>query len=110
MAVDEITAKGNWPSKRIKDVPNPRSVKYIKREFSVDISDRERRQLTPQMMNEADLVIVINDKANWPDYVSEGGKVVFWDIRDGLGQADEAAYEIYGQVRRKVEELVQEIG
>ena len=110
MAVDEITAKGNWPSKRIKDVPNPRSVEYIKREFSVDISDRERRQLTPQMMDEAVMVIVINEKANWPDYVAEGGKVVFWDIRDGLGQADEAAYQIYGQVRQKVEELVQEIG
>ena len=110
MAVDEITAKGNWPSKKLKDVPTQRSVEYIKREFSVDISDRERRQLTPQMMDEADMVIVINEKANWPDYVSEGSKVVFWDIGDGLGQADEAAYEIYGQVRRKVEELVHEIG
>ena len=25
MAVDEITANGNWPSKKIKDVPNQRS-------------------------------------------------------------------------------------
>ena len=110
MAVDEITAKGNWASKKIKDVPNPRSLEYIKREFGLDISDRERRQLTPEMMDEADLVVVINDKANWPDYVSEGEKVVFWDIRDGVGQADEAAYEIYGQVREKVQELVQKIG
>ncbi len=110
MAVDEITAKGNWPSKKLKDVPNQRSVEYIKREFGVDISDRERRQLTPQMMDEADMVVVINDKANWPDYVTEGGKVVFWDIQDAVGQADEAAYQIFGQVRHKVEELVQEIG
>ena len=110
MAVDKITANGNWASKKIKDVPNPRSLEYIKREFGLDISDRERRQLTPEMMDEADLVVVINDKANWPDYVSEGGKVVFWDIRDGVGQADEAAYEISGQVRERVQELVQEIG
>ncbi len=110
MAVDEITANSNWPGKKLKDVPNPRSVEYIKREFGVDISGRERRQLTPQMMDEADMVIVINDKANWPDYVTEGGKVVFWDIRDGLGQLDDAAYHIYGQVRQKVEELVREVG
>lgn len=110
MAVDEITAKGNWPSKKLKDVPNQRSVEYIKREFGVDISDRERRQLTPQLMDEADMVVVINDKANWPDYVTEGGKVVFWDIQDGVGQADEAAYQIFGQVRNKVEGLVKEIG
>ena len=110
MAVDEITANGNWPSKKIKDVPNQRSAEYIRKEFGVDISDRERRQLTPQMMDEADMVIIINEKANWPDYVTEGGKVVFWDIRDGLGQANEAVNHIYGQVRQKVEELVQEIG
>lgn len=110
MAVDEITAKGNWPSKKLKDVPNQRSVEYIKREFGVDISDRERRQLTPQLMDEADMVVVINDKANWPHYVTEGGKVVFWDIQDGVGQADEAAYQIFGQVRNKVEGLVKEIG
>ena len=62
------------------------------------------------MMDEADMVIVINEKAKWPDYATEGGKVVFWDIRDGLGQANEAVNQIYGQVRQKVEELVQEIG
>ena len=110
MAVDEITAKGNWPSKKLKDVPNQRSVEYIKREFGVDIADRERRQLTPQMMDEADIVVIINDKANWPHYVTEGGKVVFWDIQDAAGQADEAAYQIFGQVRHKVEGLVKEIG
>ncbi len=110
MAVDEITANGNWPSNKIKDVPNQRSAEYIKKEFGVDISDRERRQLTPQMMDEADMVIVINEKVNWPDYVTEGGKVVFWDIQDGVGRSDEAGYQIFGQVRQKVEELVQEIG
>ena len=110
MAVDEITAKGNWPSKKLKDVPNQRSAEYIKREFGVDISDRERRQLTPQMMDEADMVVVINDKANWPDYVTEGGKVVFWDIQDAVGQADEAAFQIFEQVKHKVEGLVEEIG
>ncbi len=73
MAVDEITVKRKLPSRKLKDVPNQRSVEYIKREFGVDISDRERRQLTPQMMDEADMVIVINEKANWPDYVTEGG-------------------------------------
>ncbi len=62
------------------------------------------------MMDEADMVIVINEKVNWPDYVTEGGKVVFWDIQDGVGRSDEAGYQIFGQVRQKVEELVQEIG
>ena len=110
MAVDEITARLNLRSNKLKDLPIQRPVEYIRREFGVDISQRERRQLTPQLMDEADLVIVINEKDKWPDYVKEGGKVVFWDIQDGLGQTDEAAYQIFGQVRQKVEELVRQIG
>ena len=56
------------------------------------------------------MVIVINEKTNWPDYVTEGGKVVFWDIQDGLGRGDDAVDQIYRQVRQKVEALAQEIG
>ena len=62
------------------------------------------------MMDEADLVIVINEKDKWPGYLKEGGKVVFWDIKDAAGQTDEATYQIFSQVRQKVEELVREIG
>ena len=109
-AVDEINARLNLPSNKLKDIPSQRTVEYIKREFGVDISQRERRQLTPQLMDEADLVIVINEKDKWPGYLREGGKVVFWDIKDAAGQTDEATYQIFSQVRQKVEELVREIG
>ena len=109
-AVDEITARLNLPSNKLKDIPNQRPVEHISREFGVDLAQRERRQLTPQLMDEADLVVVINEKDKWPDYLREGGKVVFWDIQDGLGQTDEAVYQIFGQVRQKVAELVRQIG
>jgi len=109
MAVDEINARLNLPSNKLKDVPFQRPVEYIRREFGVDISERQRRQLTPQMMDEADLVIIINEKEMWPDYVKEGDKVVFWDIQDGAGQTDEATFDIFDQVRQRVEGLVKEI-
>ena len=55
-------------------------------------------------------MIIINEKEMWPNYVKEGGKVIFWDIEDGAGRSDEGLYHIFGQVRRKVEELVKETG
>ena len=109
MAVDEITARLNLPSNKLKDAAK-RPLEYIQREFGADISERERRQLTPQMMEESDMVIIINEKEMWPDYVQEGGKVVFWDIQDAAGQTDDATYQIFSQVRQKVEELIKEIG
>ena len=93
-----------------KDVPTQRSVEYIRRKFGVGISERERQQLTPALIDNADLVIVIAERERWPGYLKEGGKVVFWDIPDAVGQTDDFAYDVYRQVQRRVERLVEEIG
>ena len=110
MGVDASIARRHQTGRKLKDAPTQRSIEYIKREFGVDISDRDRKQLTPEMMEEADRVIVINEKERWPDYVVEGGNVVHWDIADVVGHEDDFAYDIYRRVRKRVEELVREIG
>ncbi len=110
IGVGEATARRNLPSRKMKNVPGQRSVHYIRREFGVDIAEKERQQLTPEMVDEADLVIVIEEKNTWPDYLKEGGKVVFWDIPDAARQDDGFAYDVYRQVQDRVEQLVKEIG
>ena len=62
------------------------------------------------MIDQADLVIVIAEQDRWPGYLKEGGKVVFWDIPDAVGRTDDFADEVYRQVQRRVEQLVEEIG
>jgi len=125
--VDRIIARQNLPSRKLKDSPTAatgfpgtkhqprgfgwrRSVEYIRKTFGVDISDRERQQLTPEMVHSADLVILIVEKDRWPDYLQEGGKVVFWDIPDAYRQDDGFAYDVWRQVQDRVEQLVKEIG
>jgi len=110
IAVDELLVRGNLARRKLKDISTQRSVEYIRREFGVDISERERQQLIPEMIDRADLVIVIAEKERWPGYLKEGGKVVFWDIPDAVGQTDAFAYDVYRQVQRRVEQLVEEIG
>ncbi|HSF34355.1 MAG TPA: hypothetical protein VLK82_28345 [Candidatus Tectomicrobia bacterium] len=110
IAVDELMAKANLSSRKLKEVPTQRSVEYIRREFGVGISERERQQLTPALIDNADLVIVIAERERWPGYLKEGGKVVFWDIPDAVGQTDDFAYDVYRQVQLRVERLVEEIG
>ena len=82
----------------------------LRRSLGLDLSERDRRQLTPGMIDDMDLAIIIHDKAEWPDYLKEDGKVVFWDIPDTPGMDDEAAGKLWDQVQLRVKELVQEIG
>ncbi len=111
IGVDENIARRNPPSRKLKDSgTDGRSVEYIRRAFGEDISDRERQQLTPEMVHAADLVILIAEKNRWPDYLQEGGKVVFWDIPDAYRQDDDFATDVFRQVHNRVEQLVKEIG
>ena len=110
IAVDDRIANGNLPSRKVKDAPTRRSIEYIKREFGMDIGEKERQQLVPKMIDTADIAIVIAEKNRWPDYLKEGGKVMFWDIPDPFGQTDAFADDIYKQVQQRVGQLVAEIG
>jgi protein-tyrosine-phosphatase len=96
-------------SRKLKDNPNQSSVQYIRRELGVDIGEKERRQLVPEMIDTADFVVVIAEKERWPTYLEEGNKVVFWDIQDPAGMADDLADHLYRQVQRRVEQLVVEM-
>lgn len=109
IAVDEIAAM-SFASKKHKDNPTQRSVQYIRREFGVDIGEKEKQQVVPEMLVTADLAIVIAEKESWPGYLKEGGKVLFWDIQDPVTMADDFAENVYRQVQRRVERLVAEIG
>jgi len=110
IGVDEQIARRNLPNRKLSSDGRGKSVEYIRKAFGVDISEKERQQLTTEMVDEADLVIVIAEKNTWPDYLQEGGKVVFWDIPDAYGHDDNFADDVYRQVRNRVEQLVKEIG
>ncbi len=110
IAVNEKIATMKFPSRKLKDNASQRSVEYIRRAFGVDIAEKERQQLTVEMIDKSDLAIVIVEKERWPDYLPKSSKVLFWDIKDPVGMADGLANEVYKEVQRRVEELVREIG
>jgi len=111
MGVDEAIRRGNAVGRKLKDSRSQRAVEFIEAELGVDLSERERNQLTPQMVEEADLAIIIHEKEDWPDYLVEGDKVVFWDIHDAHpGVEDAGAHEIWKHVMQRVEALAREIG
>src|SRR6516165_2967151 len=41
IAVDDLVAKNNLRSRKLEDVPIQRSIEYIKREFNLDLGEKE---------------------------------------------------------------------
>jgi protein-tyrosine-phosphatase len=110
IAVNERIAAMKLGSRKLKDNPNQSSLRYIRRELGREIGEKEKQQLVPEMINTADIVIVIAEKERWPGYLKECDKLLFWDIQDPVDMTDESAEEVYREVQRRVEQLVADIG
>ena len=110
IAVDERIGQMKLLSKKLKHTGIQHSVDYIRRELGIDVGEKERQQLVPEMIESAELAVVIAERERWPSYLKEGGKVVFWDIADPARMRDDAADEVYREVQCRVARLVAEIG
>ena len=97
------------------DCPYHRSIDFIEHNFGMDISEKERVQLTPKLIQSSDIAIIICERIYWPDWLSgleslDLARIRHWDIPDTPGLGLETTYSIWQDVISHVEELVKEIG
>jgi protein-tyrosine-phosphatase len=85
-------------------------LELMSEEEGLDLSSEQRTQLTPELFDAADKVIVMAERETWPDYLVEGGKVEFWEIADAFNISKDQVQAIKEQIKVKVEALVRETG
>lgn len=105
---DDAVARTKPSSRMLKDSVSS-GIPYMN-DQGIDISGKLRKQLTEEMVREADKVIFIADKDTWSDYLRNSEKVVVLDPADTLGLEPDSARPIFDEIKRRVQELVREIG
>ena len=69
---------GQTVAKRAEVAPSGVLVlELMSEEEDQDLSSEQRTQLTPELVDAADKVIVMAERETWPDYFVESGKVEF---------------------------------
>ena len=71
-------------------------------EEGIDVRNYKRKQLTSQMVERADQVIVITEKEFCPDYLLKSPKAIYWEIPDAKG----TDYETHVKTRDDIKTLV----
>jgi protein-tyrosine-phosphatase len=114
--VDELIASGRAPGRVLKEVRRgglpsnpPSSISYVEAR-GIDISGNLRKQLTLELMDEADRVVVMAERDTWPEFLASSDKVTVWDLPDPGVLTIEAGNEVFDEIGRRVEELVRQIG
>jgi len=100
----EAISAGIMPSKEV----NPLVIKVMQ-EKGIDISKNKPKQITAQMVQDADAIIVMGCSAQGFCPAPLLGKVVDWNIEDPKGKSLEEVREIRDKIEKKVKVLLSEI-
>lgn len=76
-------------------------------ELGVDVSDSPRTQLTHEMLDRYDRVVVIMDQEHAPDYLRNNHAVEFWRIEDPKGNDINGVRETRDLIRAKIEQMLE---
>jgi protein-tyrosine-phosphatase len=97
----EALSAGTMPSKEV----NPLVVEVM-REKGIGISNKKPRLVNTQMVQEADIVIVMGCSAQGFCPAPLLKKVVDWGIEDPKGKHIEKVREIRDEIERRVKEII----
>ena len=100
-AVD-VRSAGSEPAAHI----NPVAVAAMA-EVGIDIAGEQPKQLTPQSVEQADVVITMGCGDTCPFF--PGKRYLDWQLTDPAGQPIEVVREVRDEIRRRVEALVGEL-
>ena len=98
----EVLSAGSAP----KDSINPVAVEAM-REVGIDISDQQRKILTPESVQQSDVVITMGCGDACPYY--PGKRYEDWALDDPAGQGIEAVRVIRDEIKSRMEILLGEI-
>ena len=101
----QVLSAGTMPSKEV----NPLVVQVM-REKDIDISRNKPKLIDTQMVQEADMVIVMGCDARGFCPAPLLKKVVDWELEDPKGKPIEKIREIRDEIERRVKKLIGEIG
>ncbi|MEK6880369.1 MAG: hypothetical protein AABY22_12205, partial [Nanoarchaeota archaeon] len=71
-------------------------------EVGINISDKYPKQLTSEMIEGVDKVIVMAEPHTWPEYLKKSPKLEYWKISDPAGRS----LDFYRQTRDEIKSKI----
>jgi protein-tyrosine-phosphatase len=109
----EVTSAGTWvydkagiskDGQLLKDLPGAEKIIVTLSNIGINVSENKRTQLTPEMLSDADKVVVMAESHTIPDYLKNRKDAIYWEVED----PKEMNQEETNKIRNQIENLVRE--
>ena len=91
---------------KIKDIPEAEKVIGVLLEEWIDVSNNTRKQLTEEICNNAERIIMMAEPETIPTYINNYNNVTYWDV-DNPKWMD---YEWHKRVMNEIKEHIIQLG
>lgn len=102
----EISSAGtklSGPSQRLEELPLAENLIECMKEVGIDVSKSFRKEITPEMAEKADMIILVVDVDDpVPEYLASGSRTVRWTVNDPKGKD----LDFHRKVRDQISDLV----
>lgn len=95
--------------KKLGDLVAANEVVNSLKEIGVEAGDNVRTQLTPEMVEAADKIIVMAEPETIPDFLKNSDKVTYWEVGDPKGMDQEGTNKIRDQITELVKDFISKI-
>jgi arsenate reductase len=89
----------------LKNREGAENIVQAMKEIGIDISHNKPRQITIEIVNDFDKVIVMAEPETIPDWLSNSPKTEMWTIQDAKDQNLETTRKIVEQIKSKISVL-----
>ena len=95
---------------KLKDkMPADDPVLVALREMGIDASEQTRHHLTPEMLAEADMAIVMAEPETIPEFLAKSDKAIRWNVKDTDGLSLPDVRETRDHLVKLITELLKKI-
>jgi arsenate reductase len=79
----------------------------VMKELGIDVSEKIRNQLTPEMVEKADKIVVMAQPETIPEYLKQSKKAIYWEVPDPAGQPIEFAREVRDKLNSLIKNFIE---
>lgn len=107
----DVDIEGETIGERSKRVPAARDVLVsVLSDEGLDIFHKKRNQLSPEMLNDYEkVVVIISEPEDIPDWLRQSPKFTQWHIDDPRGKGLEETRKTKDEIKRRIVSLIDSI-
>ena len=90
-----------------KNINEAKKVLECMKEIGCNLENKISKRLTKVMVENADKIIILGEKNNWPSFLENTDKIEYWEVEDAVYKNLEGHRKVRDEIKLAVERLIE---